>query len=141
MDSQVSFLPMEDLGIDVKYPIPVQSKKLGDVLVVGLNSDASVKRLKGESRPIVSELDRAEALAGLESVDYVVIFGEEDPLELLKAIRPDVLIKGDDYKEDQVVGADLLKSYGGVVRLIPLRRGISTTKLVEKIRSGLAEEP
>jgi D-beta-D-heptose 7-phosphate kinase / D-beta-D-heptose 1-phosphate adenosyltransferase len=118
-----------------------ESKKLGDVLIVGINSDASVKVLKGESRPIVPEQDRAEAIAGLESVDYVVIFGENDPLELLKAVRPDVLIKGDDYKASDVVGADLLKSYGGVVQLIPLRRGISTTKLVEKIRSGLAEEP
>ena len=109
--------------------------------MVGLNSDASVKRLKGESRPIVPEADRAEAIAGLESVDYVVIFEEDTPIELIKALRPDVLIKGDDYKADEVVGADVLKSYGGVVRLIPLRRGISTTKLVEKIRSGLAEEP
>ena len=74
-------------------------------------------------------------------LDYVVIFEEDTPIELIKAIRPDVLIKGDDYKAEEVVGADVLKSYGGVVRLIPLRRGISTTKLVEKIRSGLAEEP
>ncbi|MSO21041.1 MAG: D-glycero-beta-D-manno-heptose 1-phosphate adenylyltransferase [Acidobacteria bacterium] len=118
-----------------------EAKKLGEVLIVGMNSDASVKRLKGESRPIVPEQDRAEAIGGLESVDHVVLFAEDDPLELLNAIRPDVLIKGDDYKESEVVGADLLKSYGGVVRLIPLRRGISTTRLVEKIRSGLAEEP
>ena len=112
-----------------------EAKKFGDVLVVGLNSDASVRQLKGDGRPIVSEQDRAEAIAALESVDYLVIFSEPDPLELLRAIRPHVLVKGSDYQPSEVVGADLLASYGGEVRLIPLRQGISTSRLVENIRS------
>jgi D-beta-D-heptose 7-phosphate kinase/D-beta-D-heptose 1-phosphate adenosyltransferase len=112
-----------------------EAKKFGDVLVVGLNSDSSVQQLKGDGRPIVAEQDRAEAIAALENVDYLVIFSEPDPLELLRAIRPDVLVKGSDYTPSEVVGADLLASYGGEVRLIPLRQGISTSRLVENIRS------
>lgn len=118
-----------------------EAKKLGDVLIVGLNSDASVRKLKGESRPIVPQQDRAEAIAALESVDYLVIFDEPDPLELLKAIRPDALVKGDDYRASEVVGADFLKNYGGQVRLIPIRQGISTSRLVETIRSGRVPPP
>ena len=113
----------------------LEAKKLGDILVVGLNSDASVKRLKGGDRPIIPMEDRAYAVAALQSVDYLVIFEDPDPMSLLQQIRPDVLVKGDDYSESEVVGADFLKSYGGVTRLIPIRRGISTTRLVEKIRS------
>jgi D-beta-D-heptose 7-phosphate kinase/D-beta-D-heptose 1-phosphate adenosyltransferase len=113
-----------------------EAKKLGDVLVVGLNSDASVRNLKGESRPIVSEHDRSEAIAALECVDYLVVFDEPDPMELIRAVRPDVLVKGGDYKESEVVGAEFLRSYGGEVALIPLREGISTSRLVEAIRSG-----
>jgi len=112
-----------------------EAKKFGDILVVGLNSDTSVRQLKGDGRPIVSEQDRAEAIAALESVDYLVIFSEPDPLELLRAIRPNVLVKGSDYQPSEVVGAELLASYGGEVRLIPLRQGISTSRLVENIRS------
>lgn len=112
-----------------------EAKKLGDVLVVGLNSDTSVRQLKGDGRPIVAEQDRAEAIAALESVDYLVVFSEPDPLELLRALRPDVLVKGSDYDPSHVVGAELLASYGGEVRLIPLRQGISTSRLVEHIRS------
>jgi len=111
-----------------------EARKLGDVLVVGLNSDSSVNRLKGNGRPIVSGGDRAFAIAGLESVGYVVMFDEPDPMELIRLIRPDVLVKGDDYKESEVVGADFVKTYGGVTRLIPLRKGFSTSALVEKIR-------
>jgi D-beta-D-heptose 7-phosphate kinase/D-beta-D-heptose 1-phosphate adenosyltransferase len=113
-----------------------EAKSFGDVLIVGLNSDASVRRLKGDSRPIVACEDRAFAIAALEAVDYLVIFDEPDPMELIRVIRPDVLVKGDDYTEAQVVGADFLKSYGGVTRLVPLRRGVSTTALVEKIKAG-----
>jgi D-beta-D-heptose 7-phosphate kinase/D-beta-D-heptose 1-phosphate adenosyltransferase len=113
-----------------------EAKKLGDVLIVGLNSDASVRRLKGDGRPIVSEADRADALAALECVNYLVVFDEPDPMELLRLIRPAVLVKGDDYAESEVVGADFLKSYGGEVRLVPIRPGISTTRLVEQIRSA-----
>ncbi len=115
-----------------------EAKLLGDVLVVGLNSDASVRRLKGDHRPIVSAEDRAYAIAALESVDYLVIFDEPDPMDLLNLIRPHVLVKGDDYAESEVVGADFLKTYGGVTRLIPIRRGISTSRLLEKIRSAPA---
>jgi D-beta-D-heptose 7-phosphate kinase / D-beta-D-heptose 1-phosphate adenosyltransferase len=113
-----------------------EAKRLGDVLVVGLNTDASVRRLKGTGRPIVAEEDRAYAVAALESVDYLVLFDEPDPMELIRAIRPDVLVKGDDYKESEVVGNEFVRSYGGVTRLVPLRRGISTSALVEKIRSA-----
>jgi D-beta-D-heptose 7-phosphate kinase/D-beta-D-heptose 1-phosphate adenosyltransferase len=113
-----------------------EARKLGDALVVGLNSDASVQRLKGEQRPLVGSEDRAYALAALESVDYLVLFEESDPMNLLRSIRPDVLVKGDDYAESDVIGADLLKSYGGVTRLIPIRQGVSTSRLIEKIRSA-----
>ncbi|MGH9783857.1 MAG: D-glycero-beta-D-manno-heptose 1-phosphate adenylyltransferase [Terriglobia bacterium] len=113
-----------------------EAKKLGDVLIVALNSDASVRRLKGDGRPIVSQADRADAIAALECVDFLVVFDESDPMELLRLIRPGVLVKGDDYSEAEVVGADFLKTYGGVVRLVPIRPGVSTTRLVERIRSG-----
>jgi D-beta-D-heptose 7-phosphate kinase/D-beta-D-heptose 1-phosphate adenosyltransferase len=118
-----------------------EARKLGDVLVVGLNSDASVRGLKGESRPIINEQDRAEAIAALETVDFLVVFDEADPLELLRAVRPDVLVKGSDYKASEVVGAELLSSYGGRVELIPLRQGISTSRLVDDIRSGRGAGP
>ncbi|MBI1956417.1 MAG: D-glycero-beta-D-manno-heptose 1-phosphate adenylyltransferase [Acidobacteria bacterium] len=112
-----------------------EAKKLGDVLIVGLNSDASVRQLKGDGRPIVPAEDRANTMAALECVDYLVVFDELDPLDLLRQIRPDVLVKGDDYTESEVVGAAFLQSYGGLVCLIPVRQGISTSRLVEKIRS------
>lgn len=112
-----------------------EAKTLGDVLIVGLNSDASVRQLKGDGRPIVPAEDRANTMAALECVDYLVVFDELNPLDLLRRIRPDVLVKGDDYTESEVVGAEFLQSYGGVTRLIPVRQGISTTRLVEKIRS------
>lgn len=112
-----------------------EARKLGDILIVALNSDASVARLKGNGRPIVPQEDRAEALAALECVDSLVVFDEPDPMDLLRLVRPDVLVKGDDYSESEVVGAEFLKTYGGVVRLLPVRQGISTTRLVEKIRA------
>jgi D-beta-D-heptose 7-phosphate kinase/D-beta-D-heptose 1-phosphate adenosyltransferase len=118
-----------------------EAKKLGDVLVVGLNSDASVTALKGDSRPIVGQQDRSEALAALESVDYLVVFDEPDPMKLLRDLRPDVLVKGDDYRESEVVGAEFLKSYGGEVRLVPVREGISTSRLVDAIRAGTPSAP
>jgi D-beta-D-heptose 7-phosphate kinase / D-beta-D-heptose 1-phosphate adenosyltransferase len=114
-----------------------EAKKLGDVLIVAMNSDSSVARLKGSGRPIVPQQDRSEAIAALECVDHLIVFDEPDPMALLQAVRPDFLVKGSDYSEEEVVGMEFLKSYGGVVRLIPIRQGISTTKLVEKIRAGL----
>ncbi|MCE9582288.1 MAG: D-glycero-beta-D-manno-heptose-7-phosphate kinase [Planctomycetes bacterium] len=106
----------------------------GDVLVVGINSDASVKTLKGPDRPIVGENERAQVLAALEDVDYVVIFGEKTPVDLLKKLKPDVLVKGGDYKPDEVVGAEVVKGWGGRVAVAPLAEGVSTTNMVKKIR-------
>lgn len=110
-----------------------QSKALGTKLVVAINSDASVKRLKGQDRPIVSENNRAEILSHLSSVDAVVIFEEDTPLEVLRDVRPQILVKGSDYTESTVVGAEDVKSWGGRVQLIPLVDGFSTTSTVKKI--------
>jgi len=106
----------------------------GDVLVVAINSDASIRGLKGPGRPIVPEGERALILAALEDVDYVVVFNEKTPVDLLRRIRPDVLVKGGDYGPDGVVGADLVKSWGGRVVVAPLEKGVSTTNIVNKIR-------
>lgn len=103
---------------------------MGDVLVVGLNTDASVRRLKGEGRPINNEESRALVLASLSFVDAVVLFDEDTPLELIKAVRPDVLVKGADYKPEEIVGADFVTSYGGTVATVPLVEGYSTTKVI-----------
>lgn len=109
-----------------------EAKKLGTRLVVAINSDASVKRLKGPERPIVNENNRAEILSHLASVDAVTIFDEDTPLEVIQAIRPQVIVKGGDYTEATVVGAEEVKSWGGRVQLIPLIEGQSTTKIVER---------
>jgi D-beta-D-heptose 7-phosphate kinase/D-beta-D-heptose 1-phosphate adenosyltransferase len=111
-----------------------EAKNLGDVLVVGVNSDDSVKKLKGEERPFIPENDRANIIAALDCVDYVIIFREDTPLELIKALKPDILVKGGDYNPDTVVGRDFVESYGGSVSIIPLLEGISTSILVDKIR-------
>lgn len=109
------------------------AKRLGDVLIVGLNSDTSVKRLKGEGRPILSQRDRAQVLGGLDAVDFIVVFEEDTPLRLIEAIRPDVLVKGGDYTEATVVGAPFVRSYGGEIALIPLVEGKSTTSMVNRM--------
>lgn len=123
---------------DVLHPghvsLLAEARKLGDVLVVGLNSDESVRRLKGPSRPILSEGDRAQVLGGLDAVDFVVVFGEDTPEEVIRTLRPQVLVKGGDYTEATVVGAPFVRSYGGEVALIPLVAGRSTTNVVERIR-------
>ena len=106
-----------------------QAKAQGDVLVVAINTDASVRRLKGSKRPIIDEKNRAKMLAGLCSVDFVTFFNEDTPEELIKELRPDILVKGGDYKLDQIVGRQYVKK---VVR-VPLVKGISTTKIIEKI--------
>ena len=116
------------------------AKRLGDVLVVGLNSDASVKRLKGPERPILSETDRAQVLGGLDAVDFVVLFEEDTPEALIHEIRPQVLVKGGDYTEESVVGAPFVRSYGGEVALVPLVPGRSTTSMVTKV-SKMKEAP
>jgi len=105
----------------------------GEALVVGINSDDSVRRLKGPTRPVRSELDRAFVIAALECVDCVVIFDEDTPLELIGALRPDVVVKGGDYNEDTVVGAKEVKSWKGRVVIVPLTPGHSTTSIIEKL--------
>ena len=111
-----------------------KAKSLGDLLILGLNSDCSVKKIKGPSRPIVSQKDRAIVIASLGFVDHVIIFGDVTPLRLIKAIRPHVLVKGADWKVGKIVGADFVKSYGGRVVTIPLVKGRSTTGLIRGIQ-------
>jgi len=111
-----------------------QARKLCDRLVVGLNSDASVRQLKGEGRPVQSEGARATVLASLASVDAVVVFADETPLQLIRQIRPDVLVKGADYSVEQVVGADLVQSWGGRVALAELMPGQSTSSTIRRLK-------
>jgi len=110
-----------------------KAKSLGDILVVGINSDASVRRIKGEKRPILPQQMRAYLLDNLKPVDYVVIFEEDTPLELIKAIKPDVLVKGADWDLERIVGADFVLSYGGRVERIPFSFDISTSKFIERV--------
>lgn len=113
------------------------ARELGDLLVVGVNSDASVRALnKGAGRPIVPEAQRAEVLAALACVDYVVLFIEPDPGKLIADLQPDVLVKGGDWAPDQIIGRETVEARGGTVKTIPLVPGVSTTALVDKIRSG-----
>lgn len=111
-----------------------EAAKLGDILVVGLNSDESVKRLKGPGRPVNSQLERAEMLCALGFVDYVVIFEEDTPLELIERIQPDILVKGGDYSDTYVIGTDEVESRGGKLVLIPFVEGKSTTNVIRQIR-------
>jgi D-beta-D-heptose 7-phosphate kinase/D-beta-D-heptose 1-phosphate adenosyltransferase len=115
--------------------------RLGDVLVLAINSDASVKRLKGPERPLVTESERAALLAALACVDAVTIFDEDTPLEALKSVKPHVLVKGADYRVEQVVGKDFVESYGGKVALVPLLPAKSTSALVERIRGSASHRP
>jgi len=105
----------------------------GDLLLVGLNSDRSVSAIKGDRRPIVGQDHRAAVLAGIGYVDFVILFDEPDPLRLIKAVRPDVLVKGDDWPEEQIVGAGFVKAGGGRVVRVPVLAGISTSTIIEKI--------
>jgi rfaE bifunctional protein nucleotidyltransferase chain/domain len=109
------------------------ARAAGDSLIVGINSDDSVRRLKGPTRPIRAEADRAFVVAALECVDCVVVFDEDTPLELITALRPDVVAKGGDYSEETIVGAREVKSWGGRVAVIPLTPGHSTTSIIEKL--------
>ena len=113
-----------------------QAKGLGDFLVIGLNTDESVRRLKGTGRPIVPFTERAYLLAHLSPVDLVVGFSDDTPLKLIKRLRPDILAKGADYTIGQIIGADEVKSWGGTVKRIRLVKGKSTTSLIERIRNG-----
>jgi D-beta-D-heptose 7-phosphate kinase/D-beta-D-heptose 1-phosphate adenosyltransferase len=111
-----------------------QAKAAGDLLIVGINTDRSVKMIKGALRPILPETDRSELIASLEMVDYVVLFDEPTPIDLITAIQPDVLAKGGDWERDQVVGADVVEKAGGQVALIPYLEGFSTTEIIERMR-------
>jgi rfaE bifunctional protein nucleotidyltransferase chain/domain len=111
-----------------------KARALGDKLVVGLNTDASVKRLKGEERPLQDEMARTRIMASLLFVDAVVLFNEDTPYNLIKFVQPDILVKGDDYAPDTIVGADIVKARGGEVKTVTLVKGYSTTNIVGKIR-------
>ena len=115
-----------------------QARKMGDLLIVGLNTDRSVRKIKGDKRPIVSEKERAEVLAALEIVDYVVLFDEPDPLRLIAALKPDILVKGADWSKDEIVGREVVEKAGGKVARIALVPGSSSTNVIEKILSVYA---
>ena len=110
-----------------------EAKSLGDILVVGLNSDSSVKRLKGEKRPIVSENERKYVLESIKFIDYVFIFEEDTPYNLIKSIRPDILVKGGDWDISEIVGADIVLENGGEVKKLLFKEGLSTSNIIEKI--------
>ena len=112
-----------------------KAKNYADILVLGLNTDNSVRRLKGELRPYVNEDDRAYVLSRMEAVDVVCLFDEDTPLELLKKVKPDFLIKGGDYKLDQIIGRDLVESQGGQVLTIPFIEGKSSTSIIDQIKT------
>lgn len=109
------------------------AKDIGGVLVLALNSDSSVKAIKGDKRPLIPEMERAVVVAALASVDYVTIFPESTPLSLIESLRPDVLVKGGDWAEEQVVGRETVAQWGGKVVIIPFTKGASTTNIVDKI--------
>jgi len=110
-----------------------KARACGDVLIIGLNSDASVRRLKGSARPLQKQADRAAILLALQAVDYVVLFGEDTPEKLIRQVSPDVLVKGADYRESEIVGAQYVRSYGGEVRRIRLSPGRSSSSIIKKL--------
>ena len=109
------------------------AKTKGDILVVGVNSDSSIKRIKGDKRPVVNEKNRLDLIAALESVDYAVLFKEDTPLNLIKQLKPDILVKGSDWNKEDIVGRDVVSSYGGKVQTIKLIKGLSSTTLINRI--------
>jgi len=111
-----------------------QARALGDLLIVGINSDRSVRANKGPGRPITPEAERAEILAALAVVDYVAVFDEDTPYRLISAVQPDVLVKGADWADDAIVGRDVVEASGGHVVRMPLEQGYSTTALIERAR-------
>ncbi len=110
-----------------------KAKKLGDILIVALNSDKSVRKIKGKNRPLTSEKDRLEIISSLEMVDKVTLFDETTPLELIRLLRPHIIVKGADWKLKDIVGGNFVKGYGGSVRQISFLKGYSTTNLIRKI--------
>ncbi|WP_242921512.1 D-glycero-beta-D-manno-heptose 1-phosphate adenylyltransferase [Pontibacter liquoris] len=114
-----------------------KARQLGDKLVLGLNTDASISRIKGPSRPLQDEMSRARIMASLLFIDAVVLFDNDTPLELIKAVQPDILVKGDDYAVVQIVGHDVVEARGGEVKTVPLVKGYSTTNIVKKIEQQI----
>ena len=114
-----------------------EARALGDLLIVGLNADGSVRRNKGPGRPITPQNERAEVLAALSSVDAVVVFPEDTPADIIRLVQPDILVKGADWPADQIVGRDTVEARGGRVVLLPVAQGHSTTSIVERIRNTL----
>ena len=106
------------------------------MLIVGINSDQSVKQIKGSARPVLPESDRCELLGAMEMVDYVTLFNEPDPYSVISAIRPDVLVKGGDWNTDKIIGADLVEEAGGEVVVVPYIKGFSTTEIIERIKNS-----
>lgn len=115
----------------IKYLEDAKGK--GDILVVAINSDSSVRRIKGNKRPIINEQDRLRTVAALESVNYAVLFSEDTPIKVIKSLKPDILVKGADWDEKDIAGRDFVLSYGGRVSTIKLVKGLSTTNLIKKI--------
>jgi rfaE bifunctional protein nucleotidyltransferase chain/domain len=130
---------------DLLHPGHIRSleaaRSLGDVLVVGLNRDASIRQMKGDARPVIAESERAELLAALEAVDFVVLFGEATPREIISLLLPDVLVKGADWGPGEIVGREEVESAGGRVISVPLEPGYSTTSILQKIRSLPQDSP
>ncbi|MBJ6117561.1 D-glycero-beta-D-manno-heptose 1-phosphate adenylyltransferase [Pontibacter sp. BT310] len=116
-----------------------KARQLGDKLVLGLNTDRSISSIKGPNRPLQDEMSRARVMASLLFVDAVVLFDSDTPLELIKTVQPDILVKGDDYSIEQIVGHDVVQQAGGVVKTVPLVTGYSTTSIVKKIKNQLNE--
>lgn len=110
-----------------------RARSLGDILIVGVNSDQSVKILKGPKRPIISEQDRAEILSGLQCVDYITIFNEPTPLELISSLKPNLLVKGGDWTKETTVGKEVVENLGGEVVILPFEHGASTSEIIETI--------
>jgi rfaE bifunctional protein nucleotidyltransferase chain/domain len=116
------------------------ARALGDALIVGINSDSSVQRIKGKGRPILDEHERAEVLSGLESVDYVTVFGEDNPRELIRLLQPDVLVKGGDWPITDIIGREEVEAAGGRVFSLPYVEGSSTTEIIQRIVSSFGSE-
>jgi rfaE bifunctional protein nucleotidyltransferase chain/domain len=112
------------------------ARACADLLIVGINSDQSVKQIKGSARPVLPESDRCELLGAMEMVDYVILFNEPDPYSVISAIRPDVLVKGGDWNTDKIIGADLVEKAGGEVVVVPYIKGFSTTEIIERIKNS-----
>jgi D-glycero-beta-D-manno-heptose 1-phosphate adenylyltransferase len=112
-----------------------KAASFGDCMIIGLNTDASVKRLKGKNRPVQDEISRSQVIAALHFVDYVVLFDEDTPYELISYLKPNILVKGSDYKENEIVGADVVKANGGKVVTVDLVDGYSTTSIIERLKS------